>query len=250
MAQQRIARLTSMREVNSDTRLLCFAAEDALGFVGGQYIIVNTGIRIAEGKIAKRAYSLLSSDADQLHFEIAIRRVENGPGSNYMLGLVEGAELAFSGPWGKFLPREQQPSDTPTLIFATDTGITAALGLINSIQFEPYRKQSSTFWLCESDEYFLPASFIQERIPTHCKGVETVRVPAKATDRESWLANHRDALLKQILAEKPTTAFFSGDGFLLSNFRDAMQQAMPHPPEILIETFFHHQAVKTATATV
>jgi ferredoxin-NADP reductase len=251
MAQQRIARLLSTREIHSDTRLLRFATEDALGFTGGQYIIVNTGIAIGEGKIAKRAYSLLSSDTGQSHFEIAVRRIHNGPGSNYMLSLAEGSELAFSGPWGKLLPRVPDSANiTPTLVLATDTGITAALGLVNSAIFAPSLAATSIFWLSESDKYFLPESFVRERIPTGCKHFEVVRIPADTDGRESWLSSHQDSFLKRMLSEPPSTAFLSGDGFLLSEFRDAMRQSLPHPPEILIETFFHHQAVKTAIAAV
>ena len=251
MAQQRIARLLSTREIHTDTRLLRFATEDALGFTGGQYIIVNTGIAIGEGKIAKRAYSLLSSDANQLHFEIAVRRIHNGPGSNYMLNLAEGSELAFSGPWGKLLPREPQSANiAPTLILATDTGITAALGLANATIFAPNLAATSIFWLSQSDKYFLPESFVHERIPNGCKHFEVLRIPADTDGRESWLSSHRNAFLKHMLSEQPSTAFLSGDGFLLSEFRDAMRQSLPYPPEIFIETFFHHQAVKTATAAV
>lgn len=250
MAQQRIARLLSTRELHSNTRLLRFATEAPLGFTGGQYIIVNTGIVIKEGKIAKRAYSLLSSDTDQSHFEIAVRRIHNGPGSNYMLDLAGGSELAFSGPWGKFLPRKSQSSSiSPTLVLATDTGITAALGLINATTFTPNLETTSIFWLNESDKYFLPESFVRERIPSRSKHFEVVRVSGNTNSRESWLADHRNSFLKHVLSEQPSAIFLSGDGFLLSDFRDAIRRILPYPSDITIETFFHHQAIKT-TATI
>jgi ferredoxin-NADP reductase len=251
MAQQRIAKLLSTREIHANTSLLRFATEDALGFTGGQYIIVNTGIAIGEGKVAKRAYSLLSGDADQFHFEIAVRRIHNGPGSNYMLHLAEGSEVIFSGPWGKLVPREFDPTNiAPTLILATDTGITAALGLVNSAIFTRGLEAASIFWLSESDEYFLPESFVRERIPSNCKHFEVVRIPIDIASRESWLKVHRNSLLEKMVSEQPSAAFLSGDGFLLSEFRDAIQQLPSRPHEILIETFFHHQAVKTAKALV
>src|SRR5260370_20070502 len=104
MAQPRVARLVKAERLGPEARLLTFVlAEGEVGFSGGQYVIVNTGIELPGGKLAKRAYSILSSDADQREFQIAVRRVGEGPGSNFMHRIEVGAELPFSGPWGKFV---------------------------------------------------------------------------------------------------------------------------------------------------
>ena len=133
MAEARNARLVDAQVIGTDTRLLTFQMEEGrpLGFIGGQYVIVNTGLPLPGGKIAKRAYSILSADTDQHRFQIAVKRIGVGPGSNFMHALAVGAELTFSGPWGKFYPADGE-APVPTLVFATDTGITAALGLFRS----------------------------------------------------------------------------------------------------------------------
>src|SRR5260370_33392229 len=125
MGEGRVARLVKAECVGSEARLLRFAlAEGEIGFAGGQYIIVNTGIELAGGKLAKRAYSILSSDDDQREFQIAVRRVGEGPGSNFMHRIEVGAELTVSGPWGKFVTNGESPG--PRLVFATHTGTTPA----------------------------------------------------------------------------------------------------------------------------
>jgi hypothetical protein len=53
MAQPRVARLVKGKRLGPEARLLTFAlAEGEIGFSGGQYIIVNTGIELAGGKLA------------------------------------------------------------------------------------------------------------------------------------------------------------------------------------------------------
>jgi len=245
MAQQRIAQLVAAHNAGANARLLEFALEGELGFTGGQYIIVNTGIPIAGDKIAKRAYSILSSDAQQNRFQIAVRRIDSGPGSNYMSDLPLGAELSFSGPWGKYIPRDPlHTAQHSTFVLATDTGITAAMGLVGSTKFVPYREKATLLWISESDEYFLPEAFVRERISGLCNRSDVVRVPAERQLREEWLKTNKAGMLNRVLQNRPGTVFLSGDGFLLTEFRDALQDG-PYPIEILVESFFHHQELKS-----
>src|SRR5689334_15400286 len=106
MAVPKSARLLAAESVGSKARRLSFEMTDPaeLGFVGGQYIIIDTGLTLPNGKAAKRAYSIASSDVDQTRFELIARRIDGGVCSNYLHELEVGATLKFSGPWGKFLP--------------------------------------------------------------------------------------------------------------------------------------------------
>jgi ferredoxin-NADP reductase len=241
MAEARTARLLSSSRLNAEVALLRFGVGQELAFTGGQYIIVNTGIPLGEGKTVKRAYSLLSSDADQRTFEIAVRRVDSGPGSNFMIGLEAGAELLFTGPWGKFRPPTDATDSASTLIVATDTGITAALGLLRSQSFQPRLAQTSVVWLVESDSYFVPEKFVRERLPENCGHFERVPLPLAA--RTEWLARERDSFLEPVLRSPLHAAYLSGDGSLLAAFRDTLQ-ALPAPPAVFIESFFNHQQLK------
>ncbi len=250
MAEPRTARLVASRAIGSGTRWLRFAVDGELGFTGGQYIIVNTRVPIGDGKVAKRAYSLLSRDNEQNHFEIAVRRVDSGPGSNYMLEIAEGSTLQFTGPWGKFVPAraaEAAEVESPrVVVIATDTGITAALGLLGSRSFEPFLMKTSVHWLVESDDYFLPLSFVRERLPEGTVQFERTVATADAPDRADWYAREEKSLLDTLLREKPAAVFLSGDGFLLSRFRDALTTRCSVPPMIAVESFFHHQELKAA----
>jgi ferredoxin-NADP reductase len=244
MAEARTARLLASSRLNDEVALLRFGVEQDLVFTGGQYIIVNTGIPLGEGKTVKRAYSLLSSDADQRTFEIAVRRIDAGPGSNFMIGLEPGAELLFTGPWGKFRAPSEMTNGAPTLIVATDTGITAALGLLRSQSFQPRLAQTRLYWLVDSDSYFVPEDFVRERLPENCGHFECVPLPLAA--RTEWLARERDSFLEAALRSPIHTVYLSGDGSLIAAFRDALH-ALPSPPAIFIESFFNHQQLKATS---
>ncbi|HEX4456456.1 MAG TPA: oxidoreductase, partial [Polyangia bacterium] len=51
-----------MLDLSETTRLVELEPAESLDFVGGQYIIVNSGITLPDGKVAKRAYSFVSAD--------------------------------------------------------------------------------------------------------------------------------------------------------------------------------------------
>ena len=248
MADIRKARLLSSVKEGGEARLLRFSSasttQDGFAFTGGQYIILNTGIPLPDGKVAKRAYSLLSSDADPGTFEIAVRRVGSGPGSNYLLDLQPGSEIQFSGPWGKYLPLPATDDDPqpPTLIVATDTGITAALGLLSGQSFAPQRQHTRLVWLRDSDDYFLPESVVRERLGNGLspEAFEVHDVPFDSDARVTWLQQNAERIVPDTALR---AAYLSGDGFLLAAFRDRLN-ALPSAPKLFIESFFHHQLLK------
>src|SRR5690349_11307689 len=102
MAVAKAASIVAAETVGPLARHLVLEMEAgaSLGFAGGQYVIVDSGIALPGGKIAKRAYSIASADAEQSRFEPVVRRHPNGPGSSYMHELEVGATVKFSGPWG------------------------------------------------------------------------------------------------------------------------------------------------------
>src|SRR2546421_9317966 len=116
MAVARTARVTAATALGPDTRLLELALPGAepLGFLGGQYVIVDSGLVLPSGKAAKRAYSLLGAERDQGRFAVAVKRIAGGLGSGFIHEVAVGAEVRFNGPWGQLVPAEG--SSGPTLV--------------------------------------------------------------------------------------------------------------------------------------
>ena len=241
MAEQRSARLIAAQAIGPETRLLKFALEDgnSLGFVGGKYIIVNSGLQLPDGKTCKRAYSILSSDCDQASFEIAVRRI--GMGSSFLHEFLLDSEMHFSGPWGKFVAAG--PEEESIWIFATDTGITAALGLVQGADFKAKLVRTGLCWWVQPRSYFLPESFVRMKVPLSC-GRFRVEVAPPIGD-PARVGVVQTLLTEQLRQGLPCRAYLSGDGAVLLPLADALIAAGMPQDHIHVETFFNHPKRKS-----
>jgi len=244
MAQSRNARLIRAQTLGPEARLLTFAlAEGELGFAGGQYIIVNTGVDLGGGKVAKRAYSILSADDEQRQFQIAVRRLGQGPGSNFMHRIAEGAELAFSGPWGKFVSRGVGTGER--LLFATDTGITAALGLLRGTLSRVEAAATTALWFVQSADYFLPPAFAHEAVASCCRrfSVTAAPPPGEAARLSAAHLALESALGKAI----PASAYLAGDGAVIYPLREKLIELGMAREQIQLEAFFNNPERRVAS---
>jgi ferredoxin-NADP reductase len=240
------ARVVSIADVAPDTRHLTLQMVDppALDFVGGQYVIVDSGIVLPSGKAAKRAYSILSADSDPCRFELAVMRLPGGPGSGFLHDQAVGAPIRFSGPWGKLhlnaaLEPEPRAPDSllPTLLLATDTGVTALLGLARGRRFAPLLHACRFIWLRTASDYFLPESFVLARLPAalrdvHIADLTPIDHPARAAICRRWL---RDMLARAPLGQ----AFLAGDGAINYALLDDLVAAGVPATRDSVESFFN-----------
>ena len=243
MAVPKTARLIAAETVGPRARRLEFEMTEPslLGFVGGQYIIIDTGLTLPSGKAAKRAYSIPSPDTDQTRFELVARRIDGGVCSGYLHELELGSTLKFSGPWGKFLP-EPATGKGATWIVATDTGITAALGLLHAAAFQERLAETILLWLAPSAEDFVTEAFVRERVD---KGVGPSALgelrmgalpPVHHPERLPVGLAHFQALFR---AAAPVRVYLAGDGALLYPFANALALAGLAESQVAIESFFN-----------
>jgi ferredoxin-NADP reductase len=232
VAVQKTARVVAVTDLSESTRILELEPADRLDFVGGQYLIVNSGIELADGKIAKRAYSILSPDERQERFTVAVKRL--GPGSSWMHARGVGDEVPFSGPWGKFLADDARPRRT--LVIATDTGITAALGLVRGRAFAPQLLQAELVWLVEDEDYFLPEAFVRAALPAGLR-YRRARLPPVGQAARVQAAQ---AIGRAAAAGGVASVFIAGDGDVLYPLRDDFAAS-----DVRFECFFNNPAKKS-----
>jgi len=129
-ANPKTFRIVATRMAGEATRVLELEDLSGEGFAlgGGKYVIVHTGLVNAD-RAVKRAYSLMPV-AGSRTAEIAVKRLD-GLGARAMHELPLGATRDYSGPWGKLTPEDGLAERT--LLVATDTGITTALGLVERV---------------------------------------------------------------------------------------------------------------------
>lgn len=248
MALPKQARVILSGKWNDATcHLVCeMAIPEEFHFTGGQYVIVNSGIRLPNGKMGKRAYSIASADSNSKEFELMVKRVPEGPGSGFIHSLFPGQIFEFSGPWGQYLPPEPTPEETrlgPILVVATDTGITAALGLILGRKFSPYLSFTRLIWFIESESYFLPFNVLNSRIPREVNWQVIYAPEIDDLSRPGFCRAETQKVLDQGRFKR---IYLSGDGTILRELRALSLSHGYEEEQILVETFFHHEELKTA----
>jgi CDP-4-dehydro-6-deoxyglucose reductase len=124
------SRLVASRSLAPAVREMVFERSDdkPFRFYPGQW--VNLVLPLPGGEI-KRAYSIASPPGDGTRarrFEIAVTRVTDGPGSQYLHQLAEGATLRAIGPQGLFTRTPEEAS--PSIFIGTGTGVTPLRSMI------------------------------------------------------------------------------------------------------------------------
>jgi NAD(P)H-flavin reductase/ferredoxin len=109
----------SYRPLNATVaELRFFVRSPEFEFRPGQFMIFH--IPHPE-KVLRRSYSVSTPPSDGRHFEVCVRSVAGGHGSNYVHRLRSGNELKVEGPYGKFVL--QEASSREILMIATGTGM-------------------------------------------------------------------------------------------------------------------------------
>ena len=243
MAVPKLARVVGIRDGGPSTRILDLemANHEPFGFRGGQYAIMNTGVVLPGDKLAKRAYSFFSDDREQLRVQIAVKRLDGGPGSSAMHEAEIGREIPFSGPWGKLYPDDT--TEGRTLILATDTGITSGIGIARSAQFARLAGNADLIWYVTPGERFLPEPFVRDL--ARAAGVRFHVEAALPIGHPERLA-HTQAIVTRYIESNgvPENAYLAGDGILTYGVKDQLTALGALEPNVRLEAFFNNPARK------
>jgi ferredoxin-NADP reductase len=126
------ARLVTARTLSPSVRELVFQRVDGdpMIFEPGQWCNVFLPIAHDGVPLLKRSYSIASAPDGSPRFEIAVTRVQHGPGSTFLHALELGETLRFVGPHGFFTrPLANAP---PSLMIATGTGVTPLRSMLRA----------------------------------------------------------------------------------------------------------------------
>ncbi len=123
------ARLVSARRLTPSVRELTFERVDGqpLEFTPGQW--VSAFLPLLPERL-KRSYSIASAPEGSPRFDIAVTRVNGGPGSTWLHALECGVVLPFVGPQGFFTRAASESS--PALMIATGTGLTPIRSMLRA----------------------------------------------------------------------------------------------------------------------
>jgi len=237
MAQPRVARLVKAEHLGAQARLLRFAlAEGEIGFAGGQYIIVNTGIELASASspsarirfspamTISASFRLQYGESAKVRAELhASDRSRRGTDVQRAVGQVRYQRRIAGG---------------HRLVLATDTGITAALGLLQGLGSRPLADDTTAVWFVESEDYFLSSSFVRHSLAGLCQNLAVVAAPEIADTARIGRAAQNAGTFARI--NSAVTAFPRGDGAVIYPLREKLVAAGTQKENIHLEAFFNN----------
>ena len=194
-------------------------------FVPGQYVSLE--LRDGKGSFT-RSYSVVSSDGNG--FELAIRLVPGGRGSEAVRNLEAGEGLRFYGPIGHFTLRK---TDRPKAFVATGTGIAPMIAMLSACG-ENVRKTVVFGVRHESDLFFTD----RLRKYPNTDVVVTVSRPS-----ESWggptgrVTDHLDAVPPE------AEAYVCGNPEMVESVREALLERGHSAEDVLSEAFVAQSGV-------
>ncbi len=237
-------RIVHAEDIAPSTRVITIERADGahFGAFGGKYIIVNTGVPLPEGKVAKRAYSLMADRGAPGRAQIVVKRLPRGPGSSALHAAEPGTELSFSGPWGKLVP--ERGLEGTTLFLATDTGITAALGVVEQARGSAAGAELEVLWLSAPDETFLGIAHARSRIEAAGARLVVAAIPPVDAEARAPLAwAHLEARIRE---RSPTVLLAAGDGAIVHPLLKRSLPGRAGVQEVRIECFFHNPERKVS----
>jgi ferredoxin-NADP reductase len=234
--------IVDARLLGSTTRVLeieCVEG-DPFAAVGGKYVIVHTGLVVGD-KAVKRAYSLAPVEGRPGRATLAVKRLD-GPGSRALHDARVGAMLGFSGPWGKLIPEEGLGERT--LLVATDTGITSALGIVVERAMDPGARPLEVLWLRARSETFLDLDSVRARVE-HA-GVRFVAAEIGEVEDPSRVAEAERIIDERAKELAAIHVVATGDGAIVHPLRGALGARVRSVRDVRIECFFRNPEKKSA----
>lgn len=138
----RLAEVESLRRLNQTVCEVRFYAGPGFTFRPGQYVIFQ--IPSADGReVIRRSYSISTPPSDERHFEICVRAVPGGFGSNWVHRLRRGQQVRVEGPLGDFA---LQDGAREALFIATGTGISPIKSMLMHLLDQRSNRRARLFF--------------------------------------------------------------------------------------------------------
>ena len=224
----------SYRPLNATVAEVRFYVENPqFAFKPGQYMIFHIP---HPDHVLRRSYSISTPPSDKHHFEVCVRSVAGGHGSNYIHRLRPGDQLKVEGPYGDFVLQESSKKNI--LMIATGTGMSPIKSmLMHLLDTKSSRKVSLFFGVRHESDLFYTDLYrgLSARYPEFHYDI-TLSSP----NPEKW-AGHRgrvtDLIDKRVKPADPsnTEAYLCGGQQMIEDAKSyLMEKGFP-------EELIHHE---------
>jgi len=144
------ASFLSKKKLSPNTYEFTFLLKEPsfINFLPGQYLII---VFEKEGETKRKYYSISSAKKNKSKLEFIVKILDQGLGSQYLMGLNEGDYVLFQGPAGLFVLKENEKEK---IFIATGTGIAPMISMIKSHLGEVNNKIKLVWGLRNKDDIY------------------------------------------------------------------------------------------------
>ncbi len=219
-------RLATARMLSPNVRELAFERADGtpFEFQAGQW--VSLVLPLAEGE-ARRAYSIASPPDGSARFEIAVTRVQGGPGSTYLHDLPLGATLRVIGPQGFFT--RARGATHPALFVGTGTGVTPLRSMVkDALAHGDGSPLTLLFGVRhESDRLYRDEFEALAAAHANFRVFYTLsKPPGGWTGLTGYVQSHVEARFRELTAAEPAHVYICGLERMVGAVRDLLRKQM------------------------
>jgi len=225
----RTARVVKTRALTHKVRELTLDPGEGFSFVAGQWVSLK--IPVGHHEFVMRSYSIASAPRADGQFEIAVTRIEGGPGSTALHKLSEGALLEISHAQGFFT---LDPILRPVLMIATGTGIAPLRSMLLSALSDPTCDERFTLLLgvrSERDLLYRDELVELERTyPARIRFVPTLSRPDPTWNgRRGYVQTHCAELARELGGD--VDAYICGLQRMVKEVRTVLKRELGLPRE-------------------
>jgi ferredoxin-NADP reductase len=194
-------------------------------FAAGQWVQLILPLTDEKGRSLRRSYSIASAPMGGPRFELAVTKVDGGPGSTWLHALDVGAAVDVKGPAGTFT-RPLDPA-APSLFIATGTGVAPFRGMIHDALAKGHTEPLWLLFGVRTPEEYLFRDELEALAAKHpCLRLEPSlsRPPPSWSGRTGYVQTHVKALWSELAERHPgARAYICGVKKMLTAAREVLR---------------------------
>lgn len=212
-------------------------------YIQGQYLTIKLNIN---GEEIRRSYSICSSPLLDKELRVAIKRVKDGRGSNYLNEKVKpGDELEVMTPMGNFYSELNAANKKNYVLFAGGSGITPMLSIIKTTLHTEPNSKLTLFYGNRDEASIIFKKQLNELEAKHADRLKVHHILEKPSDPAAddlfkglLTPEKTKALIEKFVPLNPNNEFFiCGPSAMMDCVKNALHHLNVNDKKIHIEYF-------------
>lgn len=217
---------------------------ETLDYQAGQFVSLVIPGAGPNGRDLRRAYSVASHPGQET-FDLCIKRVEGGPGTEYLYRSQPGLKIKAFAPYGIFVFKT--PPERKVCMIATGTGISPFRSMVFDASFKNRKEGSSSLLFGCSHESEILYADEMKKVP-HLDWIPCVSRPSAEYKGRSCRVTH---LLAEMSVEEcqNTDFYMCGNGAMIEEVKKILTEKGVPKTSIHQEIYYRPKAEKAETVT-